>query len=92
MSIQPYKSSEAPHSNMQRELVIDGAVFEVGIDCYDPDEHGQVTPPERYWCECVKLGGQWWGAQDALSKPMHEMLDYALIAKIKAEHAEARKP
>ena len=87
--IEPYKAHLTPHINTQRDLKFGGAWFEVCIDCQEPDERGEVTHPENYFIEGVKLGGVWWGAEDALSKYMLQCLNEALRALIAEEYRDA---
>ena len=87
--IAPYESKFTPHADMVRDIKFGGAWFEVGIDCQEPDDPGEVTHPDNYWVECIKLGGVWWGAEDALSTYMLQCLNEALRALIADEHREA---
>lgn len=84
-----YATNLIPHMNMTRELKFGGAWFEVCIDCQEPDGPGEVTHPDNYFIEGVKLGGVWWGALDVLSAPMKQCLDEALQRKIAEEYREA---
>ena len=85
----PYAAHLTPHMDMQRDLKFGGAWFEVCIDCQEPDEPGEVTHPDNYWIERVKLGGVWWGAEDVLSDYLRQCLNETLRAKIADEHREA---
>lgn len=87
----PYAAHLTPHLNMQRDLMFGGAWFEVCIDCQEPDEPGIVTHPDNYFIEGVRLGGVWWGAEDALSTYMLQCLNDALRDLIADEHREALK-
>ena len=87
--VEAYEAKFTPHADMVRDIKFGGAWFEVGIDCQEPDEPGEVTHPDNYWIECINLGGVWWGAQDVLSEHMRKCLDEALQRKIADEHREA---
>ena len=87
--IEPYKAHVTPQDDRTRDLKFGGAWFEVHIDCQEPDEPGEVTHPDNYFIEGVKLGGAWWGAEDALSTYMLQCLNEALKALIADEHREA---
>lgn len=86
---QAYATKFTPHDDMMRDLKFGGAWFEVGIDCQEPDEPSQVKHPDNYWIECIKLGGEWWGAEDVLSPGMLKLLNEALQRLIAQEYREA---
>lgn len=87
--IEPYKAYLTPQEDLTRDLKFGGAWFEVCIDCQEPDEPGEVTHPDNYWIEGIKLGGEWWGAEDVLSVGMLRLLNETLQRMIADEHREA---
>jgi hypothetical protein len=91
MMIEAYEAKFAPHADMVRDIKFGGAWFEVCIDCQEPDEPGEVTHPDNYWIEGIRLGGEWWGAEDVLSAGMLKLLNETLHRVIADEHREALK-
>ena len=87
--IEAYKAHLKPHADMTRDLKFGGAWFEVCIDCQEPDEPGEVTHPDNYWIEGIKIGGKWWGSEDVLSAGMLKLLNETLQRVIADEHREA---